>query len=152
MSAESLAVELLKRLEGLRLDAYQDEAGVWTIGYGHTGPEVKPGVHWTKEQADQTLEREVGRYAAAVRTGIGRASPFTDNQLAALISFTYNVGIAAFINSTLHSRLAMGLLADVPSQMLRWVHIHAPDGSIRISEGLSKRRTQEVNMWKGIQT
>ncbi len=47
---------LVKRFEGLRLTAYQDSVGVWTIGYGHTGPDVHPGMTITEEQADELLE------------------------------------------------------------------------------------------------
>jgi lysozyme len=49
----------LKRDEGQRLDAYQDTVGVWTIGYGHTGPDVREGLVWTMEQAADALAADV---------------------------------------------------------------------------------------------
>jgi lysozyme len=60
-------LNLLKQLEGRRLNAYQDQAGIWTIGYGHTGPEVNAGLVWSQAQADATLQAGVTRFAAGVQ-------------------------------------------------------------------------------------
>jgi lysozyme len=46
--------------ESLRLTAYQDAVGVWTIGWGHTGPEVHKGLVWTREQAEAALKEDLG--------------------------------------------------------------------------------------------
>src|SRR5690625_2307834 len=53
MSQEGLKV--LKHFEGVRLKAYRDPVGVWTIGYGHTGPEVHEGLVWSHAQAEKAL-------------------------------------------------------------------------------------------------
>ena len=57
--ADPLLIAQLKVDEGLRLVAYKDTEGVWTIGYGHTGPEVKPGLVWTEAQAEAALVDDV---------------------------------------------------------------------------------------------
>lgn len=49
-------IELLKFEEGLKLEAYQDTVGVWTVGYGDTGPDVVKGLKISKEEADARLE------------------------------------------------------------------------------------------------
>lgn len=54
------AILALKREEGLSLVAYRDQGGVYTIGYGHTGPEVHVGLVWTLEQAEAALLLDLG--------------------------------------------------------------------------------------------
>lgn len=57
---------MIASFEGLRLTAYQDIVGVWTIGYGHTGPDVKPGLAITRQQADQLLVNDLARFERGV--------------------------------------------------------------------------------------
>jgi len=90
-----LALE--ERWEGLYLTAYRDIAGVWTIGYGHTGGVYKDQTI-TKMQADQYLAIDNSIAAAEVEA---RASQATDNQFDAMVSFTFNEGVFAFRSSTL---------------------------------------------------
>ncbi len=52
--------EETKRLEACRFHAFQDSGGVWTIGYGHTGPDVYEGLVWTQEQCDAALRKDLG--------------------------------------------------------------------------------------------
>ena len=51
---------MTKSEEGLRLTAYKDSGGVWTIGWGHTGPDVHEGLVWTREQAEEAFQRDIG--------------------------------------------------------------------------------------------
>ena len=57
---DAAGLALTKAGEGLRLESYQDSGGVWTIGYGHTGPEVHEGLVWTQEQAEEALKHDLG--------------------------------------------------------------------------------------------
>jgi len=86
----------LKRWEGLRLQAYQDVKGVWTIGYGHTSaagfPSVEAGLTITKQRAEDILTKDLIQYERAVSQSV--KVPINDNQFAALVSFCYNVGIS----------------------------------------------------------
>ena len=66
---------LIKKFEGLRLTAYQDMVGVWTIGYGHTGPDVKPGLTITQQQADQLLINDLVTLAKSNRTDFLQIEP-----------------------------------------------------------------------------
>jgi len=52
--------EQTKLEEEKRNVAYLDPVGIWTIGYGHTGPEVVEGLVWTDEQCDEALKRDLG--------------------------------------------------------------------------------------------
>ena len=90
-------VALVREYEGLRLEAYQDTSGIWTIGYGHTGG-VKPGDCISREQAPQLLEADLVQAERAV-DALVRVS-LTDNQFSALVSFVFNEGEAAFAGST----------------------------------------------------
>lgn len=87
------AVELIARSEGCMLTTYRCSANTWTIGWGETDG-VQPGMVWTKEQADERFNREVNRFAERVRSMCSvYASP---NQLGAMTSLAYNIGLSAF--------------------------------------------------------
>ena len=96
----------LKQWEGLRLTAYKDSGGVLTIGYGHTGPDVKAGMTITEAQAEMLLMRDLSRFEQSVERSV--KVPLTDNQFGALVSFAYNVGTEAFERSTLLKKLNEG--------------------------------------------
>lgn len=130
---------LIKEVESCRLTAYQDDGGVWTIGWGHTDG-VQQGDTWTQQQADDALVSDVGIYERCVedRLEVG----ITDNQFSALVVFVYNVGCEAFKSSTLLELLNEGSTWFVPQQMLRWNKV----GGV-VSKGLTIRRNKEVYLW-----
>lgn len=85
---------LLKNFEGLKLKAYKDELAkppVWTIGYGQTGSHVVEGLTWTLHQAESALLETVEELCAEVERAC--TVPPNENQLAAMVSFAYNVGM-----------------------------------------------------------
>lgn len=88
---------LIKQFEGFRADAYQDVVGVWTIGYGFTRG-VQPGQHMTVQQAEARLITELLGYEQAVLGGC--ALEPNQNQLDAMCSLAWNIGIAGFLRST----------------------------------------------------
>ena len=88
ITVEELAFALIAVLEGLRLAAYQDSGGVWTIGIGHTGPDVHAGMTITEAIALELFQKDAAPLLARV-AGI----PLVE--AAALVSFGYNVGIGA---------------------------------------------------------
>lgn len=130
----------IKQWEGLRLKAYRDTAGVLTIGYGHTGPDVQINQIITEEQANTLLARDIERFEQAVEKTV--ATPLNDNQFGALVSFAFNVGEAAFRKSTLVKKLNNGDYNAVPSELARWVNA---DGQ-RL-QGLVNRRAAEAGLW-----
>jgi GH24 family phage-related lysozyme (muramidase) len=134
---------LLKTWEGCRLSAYPDPASggaPWTIGYGHTGPDVVPGLTITQQQADAFLQKDVAHAASAVERLLPGVA-LLPGQRDALISFCFNVGAGALNTSTLRRRLLAGEApAVVISQELpRWCK--GPNGPV---EGLMRRRAAEV--------
>lgn len=137
MKTSQKGVDLIKRFEGLRLTSYQCEAGVWTIGYGTTGPEIGPDQTITEQRAEELLREDLTYFEKSVSDLL--IVSVNQNEFDALVSFTFNVGVYAFKSSTL-----LSLLNDktdktiVASEFLKWVKV----GS-NVSEGLRKRREQE---------
>lgn len=132
----SLAAETIKKFEGLRLKAYQDGGGVWTIGYGQTGPTIKNGVIWTAEQAEAALEHYLFALESVLEGLID--AQVTENQMAALTSLAYNIGTSAFAKSTLLRLLNAGDYESAADQFLVW---RKDNG--RIIADLVKRRAAE---------
>jgi len=84
---------LIERFEGLRLVAYQDVVGVWTIGYGCTGPNIHRGMTITKAQADQMLsDRLANEFEPGVVEAIA-GTPTTQNQFDAMCCLEFNIGV-----------------------------------------------------------
>lgn len=133
-------LEKLKQWEGLRLEAYRDIGGVWTIGYGHTGPDVHEGLVITAKRAELLLLADLERFERAVDQGV--TVPLTDNQFGALVSFAFNVGVSAFLGSTLRKRLNAGDYEAVPGQLVRWNKVGK-----KVSKGLTARRAAEAGLW-----
>ena len=99
-------MKLVKEFEGLRLTAYQDSVGVWTIGYGHTGSDVYKGLTISQARADQLLQQDLGKFNACVSNNINRN--LNGNQVGALMSWSFNVGCGALQTSTLRKRMNAG--------------------------------------------
>jgi len=133
------ALEMLKQFEGLRLRAYRDSAGVWTIGYGHTKT-AYPGMVITRAEAERLLRQDLVRFEKAVRDSV--RVPLTQNQFDALVSFSFNVGVGAFRKSTLLKRLNKKDYAGAKQEFRRWVYA----GGRRL-QGLVNRRNQEAHLF-----
>lgn len=135
--------ELLKRLEGLKLEAYQDSGGVWTIGYGTTR-DVTPGLRITQGTAEHLLDMDLLRFERCVAEAVH--VDLSDNQFGALVIFAYNVGEQAFKTSTLLRKLNAGLYEEVPAQLARWNKVRV-NGKLQRSQGLANRRAAEAGLW-----
>jgi len=141
LSYSDQGLALTEHFEGLRLTAYQDSVGVWTIGYGHTGPDVKPGLTITQEQASALLLRDVAGAVAAVNRLV--TVPLTQNQFDALVDFTFNLGHGNLASSTLLRELNAGNTAGAAAQFLVWVYA----GGVQLP-GLVKRRQAEAALFQ----
>lgn len=139
MNLTPAAVEMVKRFEGCSLFAYRCPAGRWTIAWGRTRG-VKEGDICTQAQANQWLAEDVALFANGVRKLV--KVPLTDNQFGALVSFAYNVGLAAFANSTLIRKVNAGNFDGAREEFARWVNA----GGKRL-DGLVRRRAAEAEMW-----
>jgi len=139
--------QAIKNYETLRLKAYQDTSGVWTIGYGNTfyenGTKVKDGDVITEDRANKLFENIVGKFSANVLKLISQR--LTQNQFDSIVSLAYNIGIGNFKKST----------------VLKKININPADRSIKdsfavwnksagiVKRGLINRREAEaVNYFK----
>src|SRR5215831_11335638 len=119
INSEGLA--LIKASEGLRLEKYQDVAGKWTIGYGHLILTTEAFPEPISEEAATALlihDLQIACEAVAELVTV----PLTDNQFAALVDFTFNLGRTALKNSTLLERLNAGMYGAIGSELLKWVY------------------------------
>ena len=143
------SLNLITQWEGLRTEAYQDQKGVWTIGYGHTSaagaPKVTKGMKITKQEALEIFERDL----TLAKKGVDRLVKVTlnDNQYGALVSFVHNLGEGNFKNSTLLKKVNSKDFDAIPTELLKWVNIRI-NGKLTFSKGLWNRRKAEGALWK----
>ncbi len=133
-------VRLLHNREGFRAKAYQDVAGIWTIGYGHTGADVYPGKTITKEEGDRLFRNDLRRFEGAIKNLV--KVPLKQHHYDTLVSFAYNVGTGAFSKSTLLRKLNAGDFGAVPAELMKWVY-----AGRRKHQGLINRRRAEGAQW-----
>lgn len=91
MEIGQAGIDLIKQHEGCRLTAYRCPAGVWTIGYGHTGSDVKQGMVITQAEADRLLQQDLERFEKNVMK-FNNKYHWTQNEFDALVSFAFNIG------------------------------------------------------------
>jgi GH24 family phage-related lysozyme (muramidase) len=145
------AQRIVKEFEGCHLQAYLCPAGVPTIGWGSTiiaGKVVREGQSITQAQADAQLDADLQRFYDALARAIPAAAGWPPNRAAALVSWTYNVGVGAMQDSTLRRRILAG---EDPAQVVaaelpRW---NKADG--KELPGLTRRRAAEVALFVGQQ-
>ncbi len=149
-------IQLLKQWEGFELKVYKDSAGLPTIGVGHLltkaelssgkilikGVTVKYASGLTDQQVEDLLSQDIRPVEEVVNKNV--KVELNQNQFNALVSFTFNVGNGAFIQSTLLKLLNQGKHNEVPDQLRRWVRSGG-----QIVTGLVNRRENEVKLWNG---
>lgn len=136
----SNGLALTKSFEGLELKAYQDSVGVWTIGYGHTGTDVKRGLVITEPQADILLAADVAWAVTAVNKAV--TSAIDQNQFDAMVDFTFNLGAANFTSSTLLRLVNAGDFTGAAAQFIRWNKAKG-----KVLAGLTRRRQAETDLF-----
>lgn len=140
MKTSREGIALIKRFEGLRLNAYKDSVGVWTIGYGHTSmagePKVTPGLKISAQQAEDILVNDLVKYEAAVSRALKR-SP-SQQQFDAMVSLCFNVGPGAFARSRVVRYFNSGDFAAAADAFLSFRKAGG-----RVLPGLEARRKAE---------
>jgi lysozyme len=131
---------LTRSFEGLRLAAYQDSAGVWTIGYGHTGPEVHRGQCVSETEAEELLRADLASAVQCVRRAV--RVRLAQHQFDALVDFCFNVGRGSFQGSSLLRYLNQGDLESAVVQFGLWVHAGG-----KVVPGLVRRRAAEAALF-----
>lgn len=136
MSKLDAAAEVIKKFEGCRLKAYQDQGGIWTVGFGQTGPNIGPATVWTQAQADAALVHFLESLDRVVMDLV--KVPINENQYVALMSFAYNVGTAALARSSVLRLLNQGDYSGAADCFRSWVKVKG-----RTNQGLVNRREAE---------
>ena len=144
MVVSLFGIDLICGFEGLRLKAYDDGVGVWTIGFGTTvypnGIRVKKGDTCTEAQAKAYMVYDLKKFESAVNNAV--TVPLNQNQFDALVSLTYNIGPSAFSKSTLVKKLNAGDIRGAAEQFDVWVNA----GGKRM-QGLANRRAKEKEVF-----
>jgi lysozyme len=133
--------DIVKRFEGCKLKSYRCPAGVWTCGWGATGPDVTENTVWTQQQADERLEKDLERFI----TGVLRTSPILKgqtNRLSAVVSFAYNTGMGAYQKSTMRKKIDAQDYAGAQAEFSRWTKAGG-----RELPGLVRRRQAEADLF-----
>jgi lysozyme len=146
---------LLKKWEGCILFAYDDAnghrvnpgdtvLGTITIGYGHTGPGVVPGLNWTQTQAEEALHNDIDLVVQQIKPLI--TCPLNGNQFSAFVCFAYNIGVHGFGGSSALHLANAGDISSVPAAISLWNKVRI-NGVAVPSTGLTNRRNAEIDLW-----
>lgn len=129
----------LLQYEAFKPNAYHlDGEKYWTIGYGHNGPDVKPGDTITKEAAMELFKKDLARFENCVNSSV--TVPISQNMFDALVSLCYNIGEGAFKSSTLLKKLNEGDYKGAQQEFMKW----NKDSTKKESAGLTTRRQKEA--------
>ena len=140
MQISEKGLDLIRKYEGLRLVTYVCPGGKRTIGYGHTGPDVKSGQKIDTERANELLTRDVQRFEIAVNELV--TVPMTQGMLDALISFSFNLGVGSLKSSTLLKKLNAADLDGAANEFLKWNQAKG-----KVLDGLTERRKSERELF-----
>ena len=144
MKINAAGLDLIKRWEGLRLTAYKDAVGIWTIGYGHTAeagpPAPKAGMKITDEEAEDILKRDLRQYERAVTKAVSIVP--SSNQFAAMTSLCFNIGPGNFAKSSVVRLLNAGKPREAADAFLLWKKAGG-----KVLKGLTARREDEKKLF-----
>lgn len=146
MQTSETGLKLIAQFEGCELTAYRCPAGVWTIGYGHTGKDVKPGMTITEDKAFELLGQDIVKTETFVNRLLSsqiNAGNITQGMFDALVSFAYNCGTGNLQKSTLLKKvLANPQDSTIANEFAKW---NKAGG--RVLPGLVKRRKAEAELY-----
>ncbi len=140
MQTSEKGLDLIRKHEGLVLSAYLCPGKKLTIGYGHTGPDVKSGQKIDVEEANALLQKDVQRFEHAVNELV--TAPMTQGMFDALISFSFNLGAGSLKKSTLLKKLNADDRAAAANEFLKWNKANG-----KVLAGLTKRRECERELF-----
>lgn len=138
-------IALIKRNEGCVLHAYADPAtggDPWTIGYGHTGPDVFPGLTISQARAEELLRQDLAKFEEGVVDLLDDDTETTDNQFGAMVSLAYNVGLGNFKKSSVLRFHNKDMKAAAANAFLLW-----NKAAGKVMAGLTRRRHEEGHLY-----
>ncbi|MBC8786506.1 lysozyme [Pseudomonas fluorescens] len=145
MRTSQNGIAVLKYFENCSLSAYPDPASggaPWTIGLGHTGPEVVKGLVWTQAKADAQLLTDLSSREMTVSCAV--TTSLNQGQFDALVDFVYNLGSGNFESSTLLRLVNAGDMTGALAQFARWNRAAG-----KPMRGLTRRRAAEAALFAG---
>jgi len=150
MKVNQATIDLVKKWEGFKADAYLCPAGVWTIGYGTTsragvGLSVTKGMRISETEAEYYLQKGLDKFAAQIRPHI--TAPINENEFGAFVSLAYNIGPRAFIGSSALRHFNAGDLARAADSIKLW-NKATVNGKRQVLRGLVNRREDEVRLFQ----
>jgi len=137
---------MIKHFESLALRSYKCSAGVTTVGYGHTGSDVKEGMFITEEQADKMLLKDLHKFETQVNTLVD--VEINQNQFDALVGFAFNLGSGALASSTLLKKVNAKDFTAASYEFEKWSKARIK-GVMTTMKGLLRRRLTERYLWEG---
>jgi len=138
-SINDTGLNIIKKRESCRLIPYQDQKGIWSVGYGHTKGITSTTKPWTQQQADAALKQDVQDACDAITHNI--RVKLTDNQFSALASLVYNTG-PGVLYQTLGDLIDAQRWQAAADEFLKWDHVRIK-GVLVESNGLLERRKEE---------
>lgn len=140
MTVRDEARQMIAGFEGFCASAAPCPAGVLTVGYGHTGPDVYPGMTITREHAEALLESDM----LVADAGVRRVCPeATEHQRWAMVSLAFNIGVNAFAGSTVARLHAKGDYQGAARAFGMW-NKATVQGRLQELPGLTRRRAAET--------
>jgi lysozyme len=136
MNFNESGLNLIKSFEGCKLQAYQDQKGIWTIGFGCTH-HVAQGLCISQDEADERLKEDIQSTVEIVRNYI-LPHQINDNQFSACVCLAFNIGVGNFRTSTCLNCIKMGNLNDAANAILAWNKVNG-----EVDPGLARRREAE---------
>lgn len=135
------ALDLITKFEGCKLEAYQDVRGIWTVGFGTTGPGIVEGLVISQNTANAMLNGHVKEIGLTITEIIGNALP--QDCFDAVTCLTYNIGTGNFKTSTMCKLIKEGNLKEAANEFVKWDHAGGKE-----VEGLLRRREAELELYK----
>lgn len=135
---------LIKEFESCKLTAYRDQRGIWTCGWGATGPDISARTHWTQEQADARFDKDIATRIAQLNDFL-EDTPTTQNEFDALLSLGYNIGMGALKSSTALRKHLAGDREGAAKAFLLWNKTNGQP-----NKGLIRRREAERKLYLGV--
>lgn len=141
MSVTKELQDFVAQFEGFALKSYQDPNGIWTIGRGHTGHDVGPGIEWTEDHVNQQFLLDI----TVAQSQLLEASPITwpdANTQNALTDFVFNLGIGRYKGSTMKKYVDTLQWEQVKTELVKWCHDHSGE----VLPDLLERRQKECKL------
>lgn len=141
MKLSKQGADFIKSFEGCRLEAYHgaaDRSGLYTIGYGHIG-KVQKGQKITQAEADRLFSNDVAPIEKQLTADVPNVS---QHQFDALVSFCFNLGVSAYMGSTLRRKLKAGDIPGAAAEFPKWCRANG-----KVVAGLQRRRNAERAMF-----